>query len=111
MSSCGVESECTGIATGNTLPNIDLDDFENTLRVNTLSCFIACKHASAAMQTTRSAEQMPGSIILTASVAGLRSGAGSSDYSYVATNLLHNCSARVADEVQGKQGCVSDSSR
>lgn len=44
--------------------------------------FLAVKHASSAMQKTSSSKPYPsGSIILTASVAGLRSNAGSTDYS------------------------------
>jgi len=56
----------------------------NVMRVNALSCFIAVKHASDAMLKTNPSRGKPlsgGSIILTASVAGLRSGAGTIDYS------------------------------
>lgn len=71
-----------GIATANTLQNTDADDFMNTMRVNALSVFLAIKHASEAMQKTSSDKTVGGgSIVATASVAGLRSGAGSSDYS------------------------------
>lgn len=46
------------------------------------SCFHAVKYASEAMQVTSSTKpEAGGSIVLTASVAGLRSGAGSADYS------------------------------
>lgn len=46
------------------------------------SCFIALKHASEAMKITSSSKsESGGSIIMTASVAGIRSGAGSLDYS------------------------------
>lgn len=46
------------------------------------SCFIALKHASEAMKVTSSSKpESNGSIIMTASVAGLRSGAGAVDYS------------------------------
>lgn len=46
------------------------------------SVFLAVKHASPAMQKTSQSKPHPaGSIVLTASVAGLRSNAGSSDYS------------------------------
>jgi len=48
-----------------------------TLKVNTLSVFLAIKYASAAMKTQSSG----GSIIATASVAGIRAGAGGTDYS------------------------------
>lgn len=46
------------------------------------SVFLATKHAAPAMQITSASKPYPsGSIILTASVAGLRSNAGSTDYS------------------------------
>jgi NAD(P)-dependent dehydrogenase (short-subunit alcohol dehydrogenase family) len=56
----------------------------NSMRVNALSCFLAIKHASAAMLKTnasRGKNVSSGSIIMTASVAGIRSGAGTIDYS------------------------------
>ncbi|KAL9708909.1 hypothetical protein Ac2012v2_008064 [Leucoagaricus gongylophorus] len=56
--------------------------FMETMRVNALSCFLAVKHASLAMLKTNPAvgkELSGGSIILTASVAGIRSGAGTID--------------------------------
>ncbi|KAG8745210.1 hypothetical protein FRC10_008522 [Ceratobasidium sp. 414] len=62
----------------------DLTDkaFMNMMRVNVLSCFLAIKHGSAAMQVTSAdKKESSGSIILTASVAGIRSGAGPMDYS------------------------------
>ncbi|KAH9002073.1 sex determination protein tasselseed-2 [Lactarius hatsudake] len=73
-----------GIATGRTLEETPGEVFTNTMRVNALSCYLAVKHASAAMKQTNEARGKPlsgGSIILTASVAGIRSGAGSTDYS------------------------------
>jgi len=58
------------------------EDFMNVLRVNTLSVFLAAKHAAPAMQkTSPSKPQSGGSIIGTASVAGLRSNAGPTAYS------------------------------
>lgn len=61
---------------------VDADDFMETLRVNALSVFLAAKHAAPAMQRTSPAKPRPsGSIIATASVAGLRSNAGSTPYS------------------------------
>ncbi|KAF8678396.1 Enoyl-(Acyl carrier protein) reductase [Rhizoctonia solani] len=62
-------------------------EFMNMMRVNVLSsllasCFLAIKHGSAAMQiTSADKKESSGSIILTASVAGIRSGAGPMDYS------------------------------
>jgi len=52
-------------------------DWEGILRVNLIGAFLAVKHASLAMLSAKT----PGSIICTASVAGLRSGAGGSPYS------------------------------
>lgn len=61
---------------------LDAEDVSETFRVNVASCFLAVKHASHAMKkTSPSKNESGGSIVLTASVAGLRSGAGPSDYS------------------------------
>ncbi|KAL1987449.1 hypothetical protein VTN96DRAFT_3831 [Rasamsonia emersonii] len=61
---------------------IDSDQFMHTLKTNTLSVFLAVKYAAPAMQITSPSKPYPnGSIICTASVAGLRSNAGSTDYS------------------------------
>jgi len=62
--------------------SIEGDDFMNTLRTNVLGVFLAIKYAAAAMQRTSPSKPDPGgSIIATGSVAGLRSNAGSTDYS------------------------------
>ncbi|PLB44455.1 dehydrogenase with different specificitie [Aspergillus steynii IBT 23096] len=62
--------------------DITSDEFMSTLRTNTLGVFLAVKHAAAGMRITSPQKQYPGgSIICTASVAGLRSNAGSTDYS------------------------------
>ncbi|SAM72651.1 related to levodione reductase [Ustilago bromivora] len=69
-------------ATGAPISATDVEDLETTHRINVTSCFLACKYASAAMaKAGGSKTESSGSIILTASVAGLRSGAGSVDYS------------------------------
>jgi NAD(P)-dependent dehydrogenase (short-subunit alcohol dehydrogenase family) len=61
---------------------IESDEFMNTMRVNTLGVFLGAKFGSLAMRVTGSEKKYPsGSIIGTASVAGLRSNAGSTDYS------------------------------
>ncbi|PYH35244.1 SDR family NAD(P)-dependent oxidoreductase [Aspergillus neoniger CBS 115656] len=53
-----------------------------TLKTNVASVFLAAKYASEGMKRTSEAKPYPGgSIICTASVAGLRSNAGSTDYS------------------------------
>lgn len=73
-----------GINSKESLHNITADAFMKMMRVNVLSCFLAVKHASEAMlkpNSSRGKEYSGGSIILTASVAGLRSGAGPLDYS------------------------------
>lgn len=71
-----------GISRLNLLQTSEPADFMEVMRVNTLSCFLAVKHASEAMKATGDAKtEAAGSIILTASVAGMRSGAGPIDYS------------------------------
>ncbi|CEL05682.1 Putative 3-oxoacyl-[acyl-carrier-protein] reductase [Aspergillus calidoustus] len=58
------------------------EEFAETLRVNTVGVFLAAKYAAIAMNKTSKEKPYPsGSIIGTASVAGLRSNAGSTDYS------------------------------
>eukprot|EP01102_Stenamoeba_stenopodia_P003403 TRINITY_DN1338_c0_g1_i1.p1 TRINITY_DN1338_c0_g1~~TRINITY_DN1338_c0_g1_i1.p1 ORF type:complete len:322 (+),score=29.37 TRINITY_DN1338_c0_g1_i1:69-1034(+) len=59
--------------------DISSEDFERTLRINTLGVFLSIKYAAEAMAKNPSGSG--GSIIVTASVAGLRAGAGPSDYS------------------------------
>ncbi|KAH8178308.1 enoyl-(Acyl carrier protein) reductase domain-containing protein [Sarocladium implicatum] len=57
-------------------------EFMEVLRINTLSVFLAAKHAVPAMRkTSPSKTASSGSFIATASVAGIRSNAGSSAYS------------------------------
>ena len=63
-------------------PEISADDFMRTARVNQLGVFLCFKHAAIAMQKTSTEKPYPGgSMIGTASVAALRSNAGSTDYS------------------------------
>jgi NAD(P)-dependent dehydrogenase (short-subunit alcohol dehydrogenase family) len=64
--------------TGPMLPILDLEasDWHEVLRVNLIGPFIAIKHAGRHM-----ADAGGGSILCTASVAGLRSGAGPTPYS------------------------------
>lgn len=60
---------------------IEPEAFLHTMKTNTLSVFLAAKYAAPAMQVTSSEKKYPsGSIIGTASVAGLRSNAGPTDY-------------------------------
>ena len=59
--------------------DVEGDDFMRTMRTNVLSVFVATKFAAKAMRKTSASKPNPsGSIIATASVAGLRSNAGSS---------------------------------
>ncbi|KAI6883440.1 NAD(P)-binding protein, partial [Hortaea werneckii] len=58
------------------------DDFMKTMRTNALGVFLATKHGARGMLQTSKEKPYPGgSIIGTASVAGLRSNAGATDYS------------------------------
>ncbi|KAJ3764004.1 hypothetical protein EV361DRAFT_969569 [Lentinula raphanica] len=73
-----------GWATRDVLANTEAKTFMESMRINALSCFLAIKYASPWMTKTnpsRGKELSGGSIILTASIAGLRSGAGTVDYS------------------------------
>jgi len=73
-----------GVAPNVTLRDTTAERFMETMRINSLSCFLAVKYGSQAMMRTNPASGKTlsgGSIILTASVAGLRSGAGPIDYS------------------------------
>ncbi|OQO05698.1 hypothetical protein B0A48_09791 [Cryoendolithus antarcticus] len=58
------------------------EDFVKVMRTNALGVFLATKHAARGMLHTSPSKPHPGgSIIATASVAGLRSNAGATDYS------------------------------
>ncbi|KAF1989363.1 3-oxoacyl-reductase [Aulographum hederae CBS 113979] len=71
-----------GIATGAVFTDIDSAEFMTMMRVNVLSVFLGAKYAAKAMLLTSPSKPHPsGSIIGTASVAGLRSNAGSTPYS------------------------------
>jgi NAD(P)-dependent dehydrogenase (short-subunit alcohol dehydrogenase family) len=61
---------------------ITAEGFMKTMSVNALGVFLCAKYAAIAMQKTGKDKEFPGgSIIGTASVAGIRSNAGSTDYS------------------------------
>jgi len=61
---------------------ITAEEFLNTLKTNVVSVHLAAKYGAPAMMITSAEKKYPsGSIVATASVAGLRSNAGSSDYS------------------------------
>ncbi|WYZ36667.1 hypothetical protein EsH8_II_000173 [Colletotrichum jinshuiense] len=66
----------------NVFTDITEQDFMHNLRTNVLSVFLAAKHSAPAMQKTSAEKETPGgSVILTASVAGIRSNAGTTPYS------------------------------
>jgi NAD(P)-dependent dehydrogenase (short-subunit alcohol dehydrogenase family) len=66
-----------GVSGGLHMDGITSDSFLRTLKINTISVFLAIKYASTVMKT----QGTGGSIIATASVAGIRAGAGGTDYS------------------------------
>ncbi|TFK73974.1 NAD(P)-binding protein [Pluteus cervinus] len=73
-----------GIASRKSLTDTTADEYMNMMRVNALSCFLAIKHAAPVMEEinpARGKHASSGSIVMTASVAGVRSGAGPVDYS------------------------------
>lgn len=61
---------------GKPVLELDVADWERTLRVNTIGPFLAVKHVAPLL-----IKQGGGAILMTASVAGLRANAGGSDYS------------------------------
>ncbi|WWC64607.1 uncharacterized protein I303_107218 [Kwoniella dejecticola CBS 10117] len=64
--------------------DIDEKEFEEVMRINALGVFVAIKHASEAMKVVspENGKKVPGgSIILTASIAGLKANAGPIPYS------------------------------
>ncbi|KAJ5714581.1 uncharacterized protein N7483_011762 [Penicillium malachiteum] len=79
---------------------IDGEGFMKTMRTNALGVFLAVKHAAPAMKVTSESKLYPsGSIIGTASVAGLRSNAGSTDYSAskaAVISIAQTCSYQLA---------------
>lgn len=71
-----------GIASMKLFYDASGEEFMKMMRTNTLSVFLATKYAAKAMMKTSKDKPYPGgSIIATASVAGLRSNAGPTDYS------------------------------
>jgi len=72
-----------GIVGSNKLfTDVEAEEFMKVMRTNVLSVFVAIKYAAQAMMVTSAEKKYPsGSIIATSSVAGLRSNAGSTDYS------------------------------
>ncbi|KAH9865445.1 hypothetical protein J1614_009029 [Plenodomus biglobosus] len=84
-----------GITSAKVFWEEDTEGFMKTMRTNALSVFLAAKYASRAMLKTSTEKPYPsGSIVATASVAGLRSNAGPTDYSAskaAVINLMQTC--------------------
>ncbi|CAO3692262.1 unnamed protein product [Rhizopus stolonifer] len=82
-----------GIATGTSVFEEDEKTFMKMMRINALSAFLAIKHAGIAMKVTGKGgkESSGGSIVCTASVAGIRSGAGSPEYSASKAAVINLC--------------------
>jgi len=71
-----------GIVNTSLFTNLTAEEVSNMFRVNSLSVFLALKHGSAAMKKISAEKpESGGSIVMTASVAGLGAAAGSSSYS------------------------------
>lgn len=71
-----------GIVSHGHFMDLEAEGFMRMMRGNLLSVFLCAKHAAKAMMVTGEGKGFPqGSIVATASVAGLRSNAGSADYS------------------------------
>ncbi|PSN72979.1 NAD(P)-binding protein [Corynespora cassiicola Philippines] len=89
-----------GISSGKVFWEEDSEGFMKMMRTNTLSVFLAAKYASRAMLRTGAEKTHPsGSIIGTASVAGLRSNAGPTDYSAskaAVVSLMQTCAYQLA---------------
>ncbi|CAG7850835.1 SubName: Full=Uncharacterized protein {ECO:0000313/EMBL:CCA73451.1} [Serendipita indica DSM 11827] len=71
-------STIAGVASGQpSILDLSAEEWEEMMRINTTSCFLAVKYAAPAMMKPKgTGADTGGSIIMTASVAGLRSGAG-----------------------------------
>lgn len=73
-----------GIVSHKHFSELGADEFMHMMKGNLLSVFLCAKHAAAAMLRTDAGKGKPyagGSIVATASCAGLRSNAGAADYS------------------------------
>jgi NAD(P)-dependent dehydrogenase (short-subunit alcohol dehydrogenase family) len=81
--------------------HISVENFEKTLKINVISVFLAIKYASHFMKiTSKDKPESKGSIVATASVAGIRSGAGSMDYSASKAAVI-NMAATAAWQLAG----------
>jgi NAD(P)-dependent dehydrogenase (short-subunit alcohol dehydrogenase family) len=84
-----------GISSGKVFWEEDSEGFMKMMKTNALSVFLAAKYGSRAMLKTSDQKPYPGgSIIGTASVAGLKSNAGPTDYSAskaAVVSLMQTC--------------------
>jgi NAD(P)-dependent dehydrogenase (short-subunit alcohol dehydrogenase family) len=84
-----------GISSAKVFWEEDSEGFMKMMKTNALSVFLAAKYASRAMLKTSEGKKYPsGSIIGTASVAGIRSNAGPTDYSAskaAVVSLMQTC--------------------
>ena len=86
-----------GISSGKLFTDTTEDEFMRIMRGNTLSVFLAAKYAAKAMM--RNKPYPTGSIIGTASVAGIRSNAGGTDYSAskaAVVSIMQTCAYQLA---------------
>ncbi|CCA73451.1 hypothetical protein PIIN_07405 [Serendipita indica DSM 11827] len=83
-------STIAGVASGQpSILDLSAEEWEEMMRINTTSCFLAVKYAAPAMMKPKgTGADTGGSIIMTASVAGLRSGAGPAHLSTILRSLL-----------------------
>ena len=78
-----------GIVSGAHFKDLDADGFMHMMKGNLLSVFLCAKYAARGMLVTSDAKKYPGGgIIATASVAGLRSNAGATDYSAAKAGVI-----------------------
>ncbi|KAI8645113.1 hypothetical protein BD408DRAFT_362028 [Parasitella parasitica] len=91
-----------GIAGAHPMKTETKEEFLNMMCVNSWSVYAAIKYASEAMeQTSTEKPQSSGSIIATASVAGVRSGAGPMSYSASKAAVINLCQS-AAWRLRGK---------
>ncbi|KAI7905612.1 uncharacterized protein BX663DRAFT_287832 [Cokeromyces recurvatus] len=81
-----------GVAGAHPMATETEEEFMEMIRINTWSVYAAIKYASKAMQrTSKEKPESGGSIIATASVAGVRSGAGPVSYSASKAAVINIC--------------------
>ncbi|KAF2094970.1 NAD(P)-binding protein [Rhizodiscina lignyota] len=89
-----------GISSGKMFYDYTAEEFMKMMKVNALSVFLAAKYGSRAMLKTSPSKPYPsGSIIGTASTAGIRSNAGTTDYSAAKAaviSIMQTCSYQLS---------------